>query len=227
MRRQEGERLLLDAPGRGGWLGSGAQSISSPSPPPVNCHNGPQVCQGRPTRKISQQAPHFLVWVSPSSPRSVWLQTQARPDIQEPLQASSGQDGYVKKFPGLTQSLFHHSLGPRGSETGKKGAAWGQTTMAYFCGEQHKPPDGLLGSSAAWSPGLSAPSPSVQGTPTLARRSYLQLIQNQLPTGSKYCMQAFIFINLLNLHRVPCPLVRNERKAGLTPYIFFNWCSTI
>lgn len=54
MRRQKGERLLLEAPRMWLWAGYegwGAQSISSP---PLTVATGPQVGQGNPIRKISQ-----------------------------------------------------------------------------------------------------------------------------------------------------------------------------
>ena len=40
----------------------------------------------------------------------------------------------------------------------------------------------------------------------------IESIQKQLSKSSKYCTHAFVFINLLHLHKIPCYLVRNEQS---------------
>lgn len=117
-RRQKGERQLLEAPRiwqLAGYEGQGALISSLPA---LTAATGPQVCQGNPIRT----RPKFPGTGFSQFPQvSATSNTREDPTSRGLFQASSGLDGYMKNFPGLTQSSFHHDLGTKGGRLDRKG----------------------------------------------------------------------------------------------------------
>lgn len=131
---QKGERLILDACrtwGLSGYDRWGAQA----SCPSVNRSNRSTGAPVQPKQEDFSARPKSAGMGFPQVSREDCPWVDATSNAREDLtfrslsQASRAFDGYMKNFAGLSQSLFHHSLGTKGGSLESKGQERGNYYM--------------------------------------------------------------------------------------------------